>query len=86
MMCDRLMVAVTAVIIFFMTACDKNDNGTTRRIVKDEAIATPIGNILDGLFPNDDEPGFIFAITRGDSLVYEYSRGIADMSLSLIHI
>lgn len=80
MMCDRLMVAVTAVIIFFMTACDKNDNGTTRRIVKDEAIATPIGNILDGLFPNDDEPGFIFAITRGDSLVYEYSRGIADMS------
>lgn len=42
-------------------------------------ITAPLDSLVDSMFPVDNEPGCVLAVMRGDSIVYEKCKGVADL-------
>lgn len=76
----RCCIAIFVIIcaLFPLSSCTKNTLIEHGGIPPCE-ITADLDNMIDSMFPLTSEPGCILAVMKGDSIVYEKCKGVADL-------
>lgn len=72
-----ILVAIALSALVLVTCCRRSSDGEVVRSVPPCEITAGLDSLMESLFPSDNEPGGILVVMRGDSIAYEYCRGMA---------